>query len=91
MSNSTQPSHRSFKPVCPLCKGTVDRVPRTLLDRVQSLFLLRGKALLRYQCWVPTCAWQGNLKRHASRRNVYGAGGSRRHILGAAQMSDVGK
>ena len=83
-------THRNHKPACPLCKGTVDRVPRTLLDHLRTLFLPRGQALYRYQCWVPTCAWQGNLKRRATRRNVYGAEGSRRHVLGAASMMDAG-
>ena len=91
MLNLDPPNHRSLKPACPLCTGTVDRVPRTLLDRVLSHFLPRGQALYRYQCWVPTCAWQGILKRRAGRSNVYGAEGSRRHVLGAARMLDAGK
>ena len=91
MLNLDPPIHRSYKPVCPLCNGTVDRVPRTLLDRALSFFLPRGQALYRYQCWVPNCAWQGNLKRRAARRDVYGADGSRRHVLVPAQMLDAAK
>ena len=91
MHNLNRPVHRPYKPVCPLCKGTVDRVPRSLLDRLRSLFMPRGRVLYRYQCWAPACAWQGSLKRHAGRRNVYGAEGSRRHVLVAAQMTEVGR
>lgn len=91
MSDLNLPVHRSDKPVCPLCEGMVDRVPRTLLDRWRNLFMPRGRALYRYQCWAPACAWQGSLKRHAGRRDVYGAEGSRRHVLGAAQMNGTGR
>ena len=73
---------------CPLCQGTLARTARKpidrLLDGLRGLFT-RRRPLYRYQCWAAGCGWQGRLARRAKGRNLYGAAGSRRHVLDAAR------
>ena len=76
-----------LKPVCPLCKSGVSRVRRGVIDRLRGLFVRRGHALYRYHCTSSACAWAGSLSRSVAGRNLYGASGSRRHVLDAARMS----
>ena len=78
----------STLPTCPVCQGSVGRVRRSLFDRFLGLFVARGHVLYRYECCATACAWTGSLQRSAGGRNVYGAAGSRRHVLDAAQMSE---
>ena len=80
----------SNKVACPLCQGNVSRVRRSLLDRLRGLFVPRGRALYRYHCAASACAWTGSLERRAGGRNLYGAAGSRRHVLDPARMSGFG-
>lgn len=80
-------SRLSHKPPCPQCQGLVKRAHRTVFDRLRGLFMPRGQALLRYRCVSPSCAWTGSVERPARGRNVYGAAGTRRHVLDAARMS----
>jgi hypothetical protein len=80
---SDKPARR---PACPLCHGSVKRVRRSLLDRLRGLFMRRGHARYRYRCTAPACSWSGGLSRGLGERNIYGAGGSRRHVLGAARL-----
>lgn len=75
------------KTACPLCQGRVNRVHRSLLDRMRGFFMPRGQALYRYQCMASACAWKGSLTRSVGGRNLYGAAGSRRHVLDPARMS----
>lgn len=86
-----QPVGKSvFRATCPLCLGGVRRVRRSLLDRLRGLLMPRGHALYRYHCTAPACAWTGSLTRRVGGRNLYGAAGSRRHVLDPARMSGFG-
>lgn len=80
----------SCTPVCPLCKGRLNRARRSLLDRLRGLFMPRGRALYRYRCHASACAWTGSLTRRVGGRNLYGSAGTRRHVLDAARMAGFG-
>jgi hypothetical protein len=43
------------KITCPQCAGSVDRIPRRLVDRLASLFA----PVHRYRCRA--CNWEGNV------------------------------
>lgn len=43
---------------CPLCHGTVYRIPRRTLDRLLSRFVL----VHRYHCGTMICGWQGAMR-----------------------------
>jgi hypothetical protein len=45
--------------VCPRCRSTLYLIPSRLVDRFSG-FLSRFK-LLRYQCELQSCGWEGNL------------------------------
>ena len=81
------------KAACPMCQGSVSRVRRNFLDRLldplRGLFVSRRHALYRYHCCASACAWTGTLVRRVGRRDLYGASGSRRHVLDAARMSGL--
>ena len=90
MENRTSsPNQRLSKPTCPSCRGSVDRVRRTLLDRLRGLFVPRRHVLYRYHCCALACAWTGSLQRKASGRSLYGSSGSKRRVLDAARMTDM--
>lgn len=84
---STDLKNPAGKPACPLCEGSVRRVHRTLLDRLQGLFVSRRHVLYRYQCCAPACAWTGTLERRVGKRNQVDVDSQRRHVLDAARMS----
>ena len=75
------------KPACPKCDGSLSRVHRSLLDRLQGLFVSRRHVLYRYQCCASACAWTGTLERRVGRRNARDVSGPRRHVLDASRMS----
>lgn len=65
------------RPECPVCKGSLYRVPRRFLDRVLSVFV----PVCRYRCHSWACGWEGNLRAsgdspsRASGTGVYGGRG----------------
>ena len=75
------------KPACPLCEDSVRRVRRSLLDRLQGLFVSRLHVLYRYQCCASACAWTGTLERRVGKRNHFDVDTPRRLVLDAARMS----
>nr|WP_316640567.1 hypothetical protein [uncultured Roseateles sp.] len=51
------PGGPALRPLCPLCKGHVQRIPRRLVDRLMSLF----SPVQRFRCQTARCRWLGNL------------------------------
>ena len=91
-NHTTSPNQRLSKPTCPACQGTVDRVRRSLLDRLRGLFVPRQHVLYRYHCCALACGWTGSLERKLklSGRSRYGPTGSnRRRVLDAARMTGM--
>jgi len=43
---------------CPLCHGSLNRIPRRFIDLVFSLFT----PVQRYRCRSLRCDWEGNLR-----------------------------
>lgn len=43
---------------CPLCHGTMNRIPRRAIDLLLSLFM----PVQRYRCRSMRCDWEGNLR-----------------------------
>jgi len=43
---------------CPLCHGTMNRIPRRFVDLVLSMFI----PVRRYRCRSFDCDWEGNLR-----------------------------
>ena len=56
------------RPLCPLCGGPLERIPRHWLDHWLSLLSPRR----RYRCRTWRCNWEGTLRysRAASRADV---------------------
>ncbi len=70
---------------CPVCKGSLYRVPRSFLDRVLSVFV----PVCRYRCHSWACGWEGNLRASGdspSREGRSGVYGGRRRKLEASRM-----
>jgi uncharacterized protein with PIN domain len=51
-------SHAANARRCPLCNGSINRIPRRLVDLVLSLFT----PVQRYRCRSFKCDWEGNLR-----------------------------
>ncbi|MES2958386.1 MAG: hypothetical protein V4792_09370 [Pseudomonadota bacterium] len=46
------------RPACPSCNGTVNRVPRQLIDHLLSSLM----PVRRYSCRAVACHWEGTLR-----------------------------
>ena len=64
--------------VCPDCRGDLERVRRSLLDRLVGL-IVRSR---RYRCTRAGCGWngllQGRIRRHGAYRSYRPLEGARR-------------
>lgn len=73
---------------CPRCGLAAYRVPRSLLDRLSSLFVPQ----LRLRCFAKFCGWQGLVRRdapgteHFKPKRVYRP----RHVLVSPSRASVG-
>ncbi|MBS1138680.1 MAG: hypothetical protein H6R13_133 [Proteobacteria bacterium] len=56
LSNPDRISLQSSKR-CPLCHGSMNRIPRRFVDLVTSIF----SPVQRYRCRSMKCDWEGNL------------------------------
>jgi hypothetical protein len=63
---------------CPSCRGELYRVPRRLMDRIQSVFV----PVHRYRCMEMGCAWEGKLRRELG----CSASAPRQHMLEPSRM-----
>lgn len=43
---------------CPVCSGSINRIPRRLIDLAFSLIM----PVQRYRCRALNCDWEGNLR-----------------------------
>lgn len=57
-SPGAAPQGPALRPLCPRCRGQVQRIPRRLIDRLMSLF----SPVQRFRCPLPLCQWVGNLQ-----------------------------
>lgn len=48
----------SYRPSCPLCNGSVNRISRRFIDVLTSIFV----PVRRYRCRAMRCNWEGNLR-----------------------------
>lgn len=48
----------SHSPACPHCRGSLNRIPRRMVDHLISLVL----PVRRYRCLSMGCEWEGNLR-----------------------------
>ncbi len=54
--------NRDRGPQCPDCNGAMQRIPRTLFDRLVSLISPRK----RYRCLSLSCGWEGTVRSAAA-------------------------
>jgi hypothetical protein len=60
-------AHKSDRLVCPECRGHLQRVSRSFLDRLIGLVV----SSRRYRCVHPGCGWAGLLQGRARRHGAY--------------------